>query len=284
MHTTLPDLSTPAAIQPRLGCAPTPGSSGPELAALARLLERSSDCLVQFDASGFISYTNAAARAELQWSEQDAGRRLHWSELLERQGVHQPGEALLRALRRRGLWEGELLLRLGSRSHVPFHVLASVHLGEGERGARYSALLRNLTTERRDRQQVQRQADILQAITEAIPATVVVVDGEGRYRFANNAFERYCGVKREQIIGRRAVEVLGAEEIERRKPFMLRAYQGEAVEFVLDYPSEQGTRWLALSCIPLKVDGMVDGQKLIDTRRNALRRHQPGRNARAPRT
>lgn len=259
MPSTLPDTFSLAAAQPRLGRAPAPGSSGPELAALARLLERSSDCLVQLDARGFISFTNAAARAELQWPEQDAGPRLHWGDLLERQGVRQPGRALLRALRRHGLWEGELLLNLGGRSHVPFHVLASVHAGESEQGARYSALLRNLTAERRDRQQLQRQADILQAITEAIPATVVVVDGEGRYRFANQAFERYCGLTREQIIGRRAIEVLGADEIERRKPFMLRAYKGETVEFVLDYPGEQGTRWLALSCIPLKVDGMVDG-------------------------
>jgi len=259
MPSTLLEIPPPAALQAVPGRAPLPGGAGPELAALARLLERSSDALVQIDAQGFISFTNAAARAELQGSGHPSDARLHWSELLDRQGIPPPVGAMLRALRRRGLWEGELLLRLGGRSQVPFHVLVTAHPGDSGRGARHSALLRNLSAERRDRQQVQRQADILQAITEAIPATVVVVDSDGRYRFANQAFERYAGRTRDQIIGRRAIEVLGVEEVERRKPYMMRAYAGESVEFVLDYPGEQGTRWRALSCIPLKVDGVVDG-------------------------
>lgn len=250
--------SSPAS-PPRPRRAPVPGSSGPELSALARLLERGSDCLVQLDAQGWVCFANAAARAELKWPASDPATPLHWADLLEPQGGQPPTRRLLRALHRHGLWEGELQLRLGDRAHVPFHVLATLHPGEGGRPARCSALLRNLSAERRDRQQLQRQADILQAITEAIPATVVVVDGEGRYRFANAAFERYCGLAREQIIGRRAIDVLGAAEVERRKPYMVRACAGEPVAFELDYPGEHGTCWLSLSCIPLQVDGVVDG-------------------------
>jgi diguanylate cyclase (GGDEF)-like protein/PAS domain S-box-containing protein len=122
--------------------------------------------------------------------------------------------------------------------------------------------------------EAQRQMQVLRAITEAIPATVVIVDSQGRYRFVNSAFERYVGRTGEQILGRTAAEVLGAEEVARRKPYMLKAYGGESVDFTLDYPGPDGTRWLALSCIPLKVDGVVDGMVGISQDVTAQRREE----------
>jgi len=114
--------------------------------------------------------------------------------------------------------------------------------------------LRTLTLE------AQAQSDILRLVTEAIPATVVVVGADGRYRFANGAFERYCGLPRDRIIGHTAVDVLGAAEIARRRPYMQRAFAGESVTFELDYDTAQGTTWLELSCIPLRLAGQgVDG-------------------------
>jgi diguanylate cyclase (GGDEF)-like protein/PAS domain S-box-containing protein len=114
--------------------------------------------------------------------------------------------------------------------------------------------LRTLTLE------AQSQSDILRLVTEAIPATVVVVGADGRYRFANGAFERYCGLPRDRIIGHTAVEVLGADEVARRRPWMQRAFAGESVTFALDYARPEGTTWLELSCIPLRLAGQgVDG-------------------------
>jgi len=109
-------------------------------------------------------------------------------------------------------------------------------------------------------QEAQAQSDILRLLTEAIPATVVVVGADGRYRFANGAFERYCGRPRDRIIGHTAVDVLGAAEVARRRPYMKRAFAGESVTFALDYATPEGTTWLELSCIPLQLAGHgVDG-------------------------
>jgi diguanylate cyclase (GGDEF)-like protein/PAS domain S-box-containing protein len=114
--------------------------------------------------------------------------------------------------------------------------------------------LRELTRE------AQRQSDVLRLVTEAIPATVVVVGADTRYRFANSAFERYSGLSREQIIGRTVVEVLGEDEVLRRRPFMARALAGEIVSFALDYARPEGTVWLEFTCIPLRLGGdAVDG-------------------------
>jgi GGDEF domain-containing protein len=55
------------------------------------------------------------------------------------------------------------------------------------------------------------------------------------------------------------VDVLGPQEVARRKPYMQKAIAGEAVAFTLDYPGEQGTTYLALNCIPFKPDGVLNG-------------------------
>jgi len=129
--------------------------------------------------------------------------------------------------------------------------------------------LRTLTRE------AQAQSDILRLVTEAIPATVVVVGADGRYHFANGAFERYCGLPRDQIIGHTAVQVLGAAEVARRRPYMQRAFAGESVTFELDYATPEGTTWLELSCIPLRLAGHgVDGFVGIAQDITAQRREQ----------
>ena len=124
----------------------------------------------------------------------------------------------------------------------------------------YASVMRDISVAVLAKQEVLRQADILRSVTEAIPATVVVVGSDGRYRFVNGAFERYCGLPRERILGRSAREVLGDAEIDRRSPWVRRALAGEAVNFTLDYPARDGTTYLALSRIPLRLEsGEVDG-------------------------
>jgi len=129
--------------------------------------------------------------------------------------------------------------------------------------------LRELTRE------AQRQADILRLVAEALPASVMVVDSEGRYRFVNSAFEAACGRAREQILGRPVAEVLGDREAERRAPFMARAFAGESVVFALDYPDPESTRWMELSYVPLRQgNGLMDGFLCIAQDVTAQRREQ----------
>jgi diguanylate cyclase (GGDEF)-like protein/PAS domain S-box-containing protein len=242
-----------AQTKPVTACA-----NGPALHDLAHLVDCSADCILQFDGNGFLTYMNAAARREFAQVRGEVQQ--HWKELL----AHQAGSPLLRRMQvkllRHGRWDGELSLSARSTSErLPFQVLVIAHRSADGSVRSFSAWLRNVAAERQAQQQIQRQTDILQAITEAVPATVVVVDREGRYRFANEAFARYCGRPKEQILGRRPAEVLGPEEVARRRELGERAYAGETVTFTLEYPGETGNRWLSVSCIPLKLNGVVDG-------------------------
>ena len=80
---------------------------------------------------------------------------------------------------------------------------------------------------------------------------------------------------RDRIIGHTAIEVLGAEEVARRPPWMLRAFAGESVTFTLDDAGPEGTTWLELSCIPLLLGGEgVDGFVGVVTDITSQRREQ----------
>ena len=107
---------------------------------------------------------------------------------------------------------------------------------------------------------LQRQAATLRSITEAIPAIVVVVDAEGRYRFVNSAFERWYGTPRERIIGATLQQVLGPLEYEKTREWSDRALAGETVHFERRYQHADGIQNLAIDYIPLLLDdGQVDG-------------------------
>jgi diguanylate cyclase (GGDEF)-like protein/PAS domain S-box-containing protein len=160
----------------------------------------------------------------------------------------------------------QLMPDLAEDGHVRGYFYTGLEVTERSRA---EEALRDLTLE------AQRQSDVLRLVTEAIPSTVVVVGIDTRYRFANRAFEQYCGLPREQIIGRTAIEVLGADEVARRRPFMMRALAGESVIFTLDYPGPDGATWLELNCIPLRLSGgAVDGFVGISQDITAQRREQ----------
>ena len=227
--------------------------------ALTEVLEHSVDCVVQTDAQGHITYLNATARQLLGLSPEAPLRGLHVNDLAAVGTHRQVMREILPTLLNRGVWLGETHLRIGSRRKVPFSLMALAQRGPDGQVRRFSAVMRDISADALARQQIQRQNNILSAITEAMPATVVIVDSMGRYRFVNSAFERYVGLRADQILGRTAIDVLGADEVARRKPYMMRAMAGEPVAFTLDYPSDEGTTYLALNCIPLKLDGVLDG-------------------------
>ncbi|MDL2336965.1 MAG: diguanylate cyclase [Pseudomonadota bacterium] len=100
----------------------------------------------------------------------------------------------------------------------------------------------------------------LRSVTEAIPSSVAIIGIDGRYRFANSAFERWFGEPREQIIGRTVQEILGEQEFKRRRPWIERALAGESVTFELAHSGHNGATHASINYIPLRLDtGELDG-------------------------
>jgi diguanylate cyclase (GGDEF)-like protein/PAS domain S-box-containing protein len=69
----------------------------------------------------------------------------------------------------------------------------------------------------------------LQLITDNVPALVSYIDVDQRYRFHNRAYEKWLGMPRGDIIGRKVREVWGNQRYERFRPNLERALGGERV-------------------------------------------------------
>jgi diguanylate cyclase (GGDEF)-like protein/PAS domain S-box-containing protein len=173
-------------------------------------------------------------------------------------------------------WDIELPLVTAKGRHIWVRAAGSVEY-ENDVAVRLVGAFQDVSERKRLEQRVVSQTATLTLVTDAIPATVAVIDLEGRYRFVNSAFEREQGLFRDDIVGRMASEVLGEEEFARRWPWAQRAMQGEAVVFELDYPGHDGPAHVSLNYVPLRLPtGELDGfavvtQDVTRQRREAIR-------------
>lgn len=135
--------------------------------------------------------------------------------------------------------ESHLLPDIGERGEVRGFFSTGVDITERSAAER---ALRDLSTS-------------LRSITEAIPAIVAVVDADQRYRFVNSAFERWIGRTRDEVVGRTVAEVIGPVDYGRSLPAIRRALAGESVSFERDADGRSGMSHLAVSYIPMHLDG-----------------------------
>ena len=68
----------------------------------------------------------------------------------------------------------------------------------------------------------------LRRITDAVPTPIAYLDRDFVYRFANHSYEDWLGVPPDRMIGSTVAEVLGEALFEERRPFLERAFGGEA--------------------------------------------------------
>lgn len=219
------------------------------------IFDNTTDFVIQTDWRGQLQYMNPAARRarglELGASVQgDDYEQFNTEETLRR---HR--DEIMPAVRRDGVWLGETtVLGQGGRI-VPVDHMVIAHRDAQGRISRYSAVMRDISAEVQARQQLQLQTSILYSIAETIPAVVAVVGSDGNYRFANRAFELWCGRPRGMVVGRSLQEVLGEDDYERSLPWVQRALAGETVSFEKEYAGRAHNRHMAISFIPLRVDG-----------------------------
>ena len=227
---------------------------------LMTIFDNSPDYVVQTDWRGNILYMNPAVRRAIGLAGDESVTLRNFAEFNTPTTNRLFAEVILPAVKANGVWVGETTMVIAQGREVPVSHMVLAQPNSAGRIDRYSAVMRDISSEVEAKKQLLRQTATLRSITEAIPAIVAVVGTDRRYRFVNSGFERWMGVSRERIVGHTLAEVLSLTDYERSRPWVERALAGETVQFERHYPGRGAAGHLAVSYIPLWLDdGTVDG-------------------------
>lgn len=230
------------------------------LREITDIFDNTTDFIVQTDWRGKVQYLNPAARRGLGIALDAPVQHYDYEQFNTQETNRLHREEIIGKVIRDGVWVGETTVLGEGGRVVPVDHMVIAHRDAQGRVSRYSAVMRDISAEVAARQQLLLQTSTLHSIAETIPAVVAVVGADGRYRFANRAFELWCGRPRGQIVGLALPEVLGDEEYQRSLPWVQRVLAGETVNFEKEYAGRAHNRHMAISYIPLRVDdGAVEG-------------------------
>jgi diguanylate cyclase (GGDEF)-like protein/PAS domain S-box-containing protein len=97
-------------------------------------------------------------------------------------------------------------------------------------------------------------------VTDNVAALIGYIDAERCFRFVNRTHETWMGVPIDQFIGRRMIEVAGADAYSMFAPFVDRALSGERVEFHTELLVNGHSRAVQGIYVPHRgADGRVEG-------------------------
>ena len=130
----------------------------------------------------------------------------------------------------------------------------------GGRVLGFYALVQDITDLRAAQQKAEESEERLRSITDSIPSMVGYIDCDRRYRFNNRYYETWLGRPLAEITGRAVADVLGPHAYRNVAPNLDRAFAGERVDFDVEVPDRNGSRFVRGSYIPdVDASGAVVG-------------------------
>ncbi|MCW6035285.1 PAS domain-containing protein [Spirulina subsalsa FACHB-351] len=91
----------------------------------------------------------------------------------------------------------------------------------------------------------------LQLITDSIPGCISYTDANQRYQFVNRTYELWFDCRKEDILGRQVVDVIGQDAYGQAKGYIEQALRGELVRYEAQLPYKKGpTRYVAGVLVP----------------------------------
>jgi PAS domain S-box-containing protein len=132
------------------------------------------------------------------------------------------------------------------------------------------------------RQAIEKNAEQLRLITDALPVSIVYVDKEKHYRFANRLAIEWRRGKVEDVIDKRIEDVVGQKAFESVSGYIDRALAGESVRFEMPINYPAGRRFAQSHYVPHVQDGevmgfyamVIDITEQVEARREANRHRQ----------
>lgn len=114
----------------------------------------------------------------------------------------------------------------------------------------YTKIAQDLTEGKLREETARSAAELVQLITDALPALVAYVDRKHRYLFHNKAYKDWFGDRAVDIRGKHIEEVVGQAAYDTVRPHLNRALRGERITVEIEVPFVSGTRWIHADYIP----------------------------------
>ncbi len=113
---------------------------------------------------------------------------------------------------------------------------------------------------RKTRMDLRIREKMLGLVTDSVPMLMAYIDSDEIYRFCNAAYLQWFGLEREEVEGKKVVEVVGEAAYRTIKPYLARALAGEHVRYGerLEY-SRGGVKWISASYQPHSDEGQQKG-------------------------
>jgi diguanylate cyclase (GGDEF)-like protein/PAS domain S-box-containing protein len=225
------------------------------LRELTDIFDNTPDFVVQTDWKGRVIYMNPAVRRAVGFGPDEDVTSHSFGEFYTPDSNQLLVEVATPFARRHGAWVGETRAILAGGRVLPINHMVMSHKDADGRVSRYSSVMRDISQQVQARDFLHRQTQTLSSIAEAIPAIIGSVGPDETYRFVNSAFERWRGIPRDEIIGKRIRDELGEQEYAASAPNIHRAMRGEMVSFERDSVVDGAQRHQLVTYIPLRLPG-----------------------------
>ncbi len=246
---------------------------------LAGIAENSSDAIVVESAQGVVLSWNNAAERMFGFSASEAtGARLA-TLILSPEQAHEDQLILANCLAGKAMTPFEAVRRRRDGSTVDVGITVTSVTDSTGAVVAIAKNIRDVSARKQAERQIKqamgnlereisqrtRKLDALErtlrTVTDALPSIVGYWDRNLVNRFANKAHERWYGLKKEAITGKRVQELFSQEDVNTMQPHLDAVLRGEHVSYERESWDHHNGRsaWLQVNYLPDIVDGEVLG-------------------------
>lgn len=236
--------------------------------------------VVACDADGHLTLFNRTAR-ELHGADADAALGPErWPARYDLYGADGTtplrGEAipLVRALR--GEKVQDVPMTVHPHGAAPHRILASGRALHGASGEALGAVvaMKDVTELHESRARVVESEEWLRTIADNVPALIAYIDTGLRYRFANDRYREWMGVKSPDMIGKTVLDAMGEVFFEARRTALLRCLGGHAAHLEIEEQRRGRIRVISSTYLPHVRDGVVQGIYVMSTDATSAREYE----------
>lgn len=208
--------------------------------------------------SGTLVDVNQAA-AELMDLPKHQFVGMHQSELHPPEEAERYRQLFMRHTKTGGIINEVLYVQRRNGDRIPVEIHASNFEIAGR--AYIQGVFYNLTRRQRIETSLRKSEEKLRLVTDAMPAFIGYLNADETYGFVNAQYEKLFDLPRDEIIGRRNVDLLGQDAYRRISRYVKAALSGRRVKYEIDVDlSTLGSRTLAVEYVPdVSADGRVQG-------------------------